>query len=183
MATPTGADLRSDEGKEVLALIGLALLSAQATEQLLKSIMIMLVPEKPLTSIEQLTESFDAEAKRTFGQMIFKLRERTNLEPGFDDRLRKLLSTRNIIAHDIKKLPGYDMATSEGRRAGSDALVEFIEENEFFSMRLLGIMRGWANHVGMSPPEGTPDEVLRELDEQHVPAVSALFGITLDKRP
>jgi hypothetical protein len=182
MATPTGADFNSEEGKEVLALIGLALLSSQATEQLLKSIIVMLIPEKPITSIEQLNESFNAEAKATLGQMLHKLRERTNLEPSFDGRLRKFLATRNHIAHDIKKLPGYDLATPEGREAASNALVEFIEESEFFAMRLLGIMRGWAIHVGMPPPEGTPEDVLRELDEQHVAAVEPLFGITIQQR-
>jgi hypothetical protein len=181
MATKTYTQFLGEEERDVMALIGLALISVQSTERLLKTILSMLLPEQPLITVDDLVQSENGLARNTLGQMLHKLRERTQLESGFDDRLEAFLKTRNTIAHNVDKLPGYDLKTEDGRKAASEALVEFVGESYFFSMRLMGIVREWAKHVGMPVPEGTPDDFLRELDERYAPAVQATFGITINR--
>jgi hypothetical protein len=173
----------SEDQQEVLALVGLALLTAQAAEALLRTCTTFVLPESPLTSIEQLDLSYARENKKTLGYFLAKLRERTDLYPDFDAKLQRYLEDRNMLVHKLKKLPGYDLSTKDGRASVSAFLMRFVKDSEEITMHLLGLIRAWCLDLGIPVPASFPSSMIERIDDAYLPLVEQVFGIGAAAKP
>jgi hypothetical protein len=134
----------SDEEKDILAAIGVALLLIQATEQLLRlCITLVLQKQMPLT-LEALEQQERAERKKTLGYFITELRKRANLQENLDVLLDEFLEDRNTFVHH---LPGWNIRTEAGRVACSAFIGKLIQMAWTIMNVLLGLIRAWQLQV------------------------------------
>jgi hypothetical protein len=102
--------------EQVFLVYGVALLTVQQTEKVLKLILANIIPRGSSRASRRLFSDERAVFQRTLGQCLTELRTRVHVEPGFDGTLREFLEMRNTFAHSAEAIAGWDMQTEEGRK-------------------------------------------------------------------
>jgi len=98
--------------------LGLLLLLTQDVERRLATLIGTVYPKGPPT-----WEELSALKRSTLGGLLRKLKERVEIEPTFEDRLKRFLEGRNLFAHRLHHEPWFDLESEPGR----DAVWRFIE--------------------------------------------------------
>jgi len=164
------------EQERSFALIGLALLNAQHTESMIEfTLKYPLIGADGIT-LDTLKKAEGELYKKTLGQFLKILRERVDLDPAFDKTLSKFLEARNLLAHHLDAIPGWNLATEDGRKVAATFLGEFIATATFISNVLTGLSRAWADQIGVKSaiPVGS-EAFFAEIDALYKPGSRAIF--------
>jgi hypothetical protein len=150
----------------LLSLIGLTLLQVQTTEHIIKLCMTYVLQQEPLT-LQLLEAQEEKERHKTLGYFLQELRKRAAISPGFDEALREFLTDRNIFAHDLKEIPGWDLKTDEGRRVAIQWLSGFYARTSHVLKVFSGLVMLWQKQTGYS--DWTDDEhpFFKEVEENY----------------
>ena len=107
----------TEDEKETLADLGLALHEVQVTEHFMRTILLFVL-QKPRSGGLN-AAAWDADSallvRMTMGNLIVTLRSRVDLHPGFETTLTAFLKDRNTLAHNLNTVG--DPHTEEGRKA------------------------------------------------------------------
>ena len=166
----------SPEETAFLAYIGATLLVVQSAEQIFRFILShVLIGDTPL-SLEELEENNRTLQKKTLGQFIGILRERSGIAEEFDSALQTFLTNRNMLAHKLNEVPGWDRSTFEGRKAALAFLGETSASATLVSNVLIGLARQWEAQnkfdIKLSPEQ---QALFKVLDEKYTTTVGAIF--------
>jgi len=161
------------KAQSMLVALGVALVSAQATESLIKTVITYALPEEPLQTLEQLNSVVAKSRKDTLGRMLTKLRQRADIHEDFDALLEHYLAQRNILAHNLDAIPGSDRATAEGRAIIEQFAKDFVELGIKVTQVLGGLLLAWQKQAGLGVkfPAGLEDVIT----EDYVSAVDLIF--------
>jgi hypothetical protein len=165
------------EQERVLALLGMALLTVQHTEFLLQFTLQYTLPGTDGLTLETLERSKNELRKKTLGQFLHILKQRIELDDSFESALDQFLDARNILAHRVTEIPGWNMETPDGQRAAQAWLSALIRIANFIAKVLMALMRSWVRQNGMDNipiPVGS-EEFFTEIDTVYAPAVDTLF--------
>jgi len=133
----------TEDERDILAAMGVALLLIQTTEQLLRlCITFVLQKQSPLT-LEALERQEKAERKKTLGYFIGELRKRAALQDDLDLLLDEFLEDRNTFVHHVSNVQGWDIRTENGRVVCSAFVGGLIRRTETIMKIFLGLTRAW----------------------------------------
>ena len=125
-----------DSAEEVFAQIGLTLLLVQDFEHVFERALKLVFAE----SHELTTEIVFKKDKRSLGLLMSDLRSRTSITEDIDGWMMDLLEDRNLFAHRLRELDGFDCHTTKGR----DVIWEFL--GKFYPKLERGILLFTAIH-------------------------------------
>jgi hypothetical protein len=97
---------------------------------------------------EQLVAQSESERKRTLGYFLAELRKRAELDQHFDAALAEFLRRRNILAHRLSDIPGWDAGTHQGIYVGRRFINELLEMNHEVLKVFAGLVRAWQIQTG-----------------------------------
>src|ERR1700733_12058741 len=104
------------EQKEILAQVGAALVVLQAVEQVIRLVTTLVIQGPESLTLEYLDSLDRKERNKTIGFLLYKLRERVDLDANFDNTLRKFLEMRNSLVHNLDEIPGgWSLDSEQGR--------------------------------------------------------------------
>ena len=159
---------------DLLVRIGGALLDVQLTEQVLRLVTTYVLQKSDPITAEQILAQVSAEQKKTLGYFVSELRKRADIDVHFDRTLSEFLRRRNILAHNLSDIPGWDLGSSHGIYRGRIFLNELIELNAEVLKVFTGLVRAWEAHTGNKSELGD-HPFFREVDERYVPLIGSLF--------
>ena len=91
----------------------------------------------------------------------------------FDRTLAEFLRRRNLLAHNLSDLPGWDTNTVHGIYIGRCFINELIEMNNEVLKVFTAVVRAWEIQVLNERPE--VPEFFEAIDEEYVPLINRLF--------
>jgi hypothetical protein len=94
---------------DLMVRVGTTLLNVQITERALRFITTFVLQKSSPITAEQIIAQSNAEQKKTLGYLLPELRKRVDLDVHFD---RKFLRRRNLLAHHLSDLPGWNTDTA-----------------------------------------------------------------------
>ena len=159
--------------KELLTHVGLAMLTIQTTETALNVTVRVVFRRDSRVTLQRLEAQVEADRKRTLGYFITELRKRAELHPLFEEHLTRFLEMRNMLVHRISEIPGWDLSTDDGCRAGTAFAAELISRANKVAMVLAALMHQWQLDIGAGIPLPEID-FFKEVEEKFVPYVWAL---------
>jgi len=164
------------EQERVLAELGMALLSVQHTEDLLRFTLQYSLSGPDGVSLETLERSEVELRKKTLGHFIGILRKRVDLDDAFDVTLARFLDARNILVHRVDEIPGWNLKTREGQTVAHTFLYDLIQIATFISKVLTGLAREWARQNGIeAAPQSGAEALFAEIDMIYASSVDSIF--------
>jgi hypothetical protein len=160
---------------DLLARIGAALLSVQLTERALHLVTTFVIQKPGTITAEQLIAQSNAAQKKTLGCFLAELRQRVDLDGHFDRTLAEFLRRRNMLAHRLSDIPGWDTSTHRGIYAGRCFINELLEMNEVVLKVFAGLVRAWQAQTGSMAFDVPDHPFFKEVDTKYVPLVDNLF--------
>jgi hypothetical protein len=160
---------------ELLSRIGITLLQVQATEHLIKLCMTYVLQREPL-SLEQLEAGEEKERYKNLGYFLQELRKRAAIAPEFDEVLRKFLKQRNMFAHNLNEVPGWDVNTDEGRKLGLESLRDFYATTSHVLKVFSGLVRLWEKQSDYPVPPAGDHPFFIEVDEVYTLLARMIFA-------
>lgn len=143
-------DAEEIEGRKwVLIDIGQAVVSIQFAELTIRHTLHLVLPDKPPKTLKMFMRSGDALSKATLGHMAKTLRERVELQTGFDDLMTRFVDNRNTLMHHLNDIPGFEMGTADGREAGRRWLSALIEDTDSVVKIFSALHIAYAEAIGM----------------------------------
>jgi hypothetical protein len=136
----------SVEQTAILALVGVTLLATQTTEQMMSLCLTHILQLDGTLTLETL-ERVQAK-KRTIGQVLQKMRARIDIEERFDDILSEFLESRNLLAHRLRDVPGWDLNDPKGIATAYRFLRRMEVLNSKISGTFGGLARAWSRETG-----------------------------------
>jgi hypothetical protein len=109
-----------DPRLRVVSFMGWCLLMVQEAERALARAVETVLDHPDLWLLEQ----SEFERKQTLGDFLKKLKRRVKVEPALKDGLYHFLKMRNTFIHDVAEVPGWDLASEQGRKIAMEFLVE-----------------------------------------------------------
>ena len=114
------------------------LLNVQITERALRFIATFVLQKSSPITAEQIIAQSNAEQKKTLGYFLAELRKRVDLDVHFDRTLAEFLRRRNLLAHHLSDLPGWNTDTAHGIYIGR----RFINELDQINNEVLKVFTG-----------------------------------------
>jgi len=141
----------SHQIREVYALYGLAMYQVQCVE---RQLAILLATEygpgpKRITRT-QFDELFKSYFDRTFGGVLRKMLKDSSVPVGLEERLRRALDTRNMLAHRYFWDRAAWIVSSEGRTKMLRELQDDIDFLDDLDADLTKISEDWAKRHGIT---------------------------------
>ena len=135
----------------ILAKTGYALLDVQATEKAIKLCAKVALPrlELLLTGLGERLNN-DEYDRKTIGQMLKQLRARVTFQQDFEDILGRFLMSRNLLAHHLENVPGWNLKTKKGVIAANTFLNELLDDSKLVRSVFVGIVKSWCIQSGMA---------------------------------
>lgn len=156
------------EQSDLLTHIGLAMIVIQTAETALNVTVRLAFPRDSRVTLHGLEAQIEADRKKTLGYFVSELRKRANLHPLFEEHVARFLSMRNLLVHRISEIPGWDLSTDDGCRAGKAFAAELINRADTVSKVLAALMRQWQLKAGVDVP--LPQiEFFEEVEENFLP--------------
>jgi hypothetical protein len=159
---------------DLMARVGTALLNVQVTERALRLITTFVFQKSSPITAEQLIAQTNAEQKKTLGYFLAELRKRANLDVHVDRTLAEFLRRRNLLAHNLSGLPGWNTDTAHGIYIGRCFINELDQMNDEVLKVFTGLVRAWQAQGGLALPD-VPEGFFEEIDEKYVPLIDNLF--------
>lgn len=175
MISDMGSKPLDDERKKIVTFTGMALLTVQATEQIIRLVTTYVIPSPNPLTFESLQSRNREDRNRTIGFLVGKLRERVEVAPTFDERLRRFLEMRNTFVHNLDEVPGWTLETEQGREVAKRFLVEFFQVIEIVQNVFLGLIRSWQAENDMSHIGVSSESFFAEIDAKFKPLAERIF--------
>lgn len=137
------ADHIPPEEFEVLGMIGATLLLTQSVEEALRVITTFVIQKGDRLDLRTLEAQTQAEQKKTIGYFIGELRKRADLRKDLEVCLASFLSHRNTLAHNVEKIPGWDLKTEEGREVARAFLGILMQESSILTTVFGALANAW----------------------------------------
>jgi hypothetical protein len=169
-------NLVAPEQKDILAFLGVTMLSVQTTEQLIRLVLTYVIQAQPLT-LESLQSINQKKRNKTIGFLLCELRKRVDLNDTFDTILRQFLEMRNSFIHSLDEIPGWSLDDEHGLNTAENFLAEFLNVIEIVQSVFLGLVRSWQEQIGMSDRDIgiSPHSWIAEIDAKFKPLVERTF--------
>ena len=102
---------KDDPRRALLARVGATLLRCQVAERHLKRCLVRVFPGErdEIVTLELLNRLERTHSPQTLGQLLGALRNSMDVAAGFDEKLKRFLANRNILAHGLLDLPGFSV--------------------------------------------------------------------------
>jgi hypothetical protein len=123
---------------DLMVRVGTTLLNVQITERALRFITTFVLQKSSPITAEQIIAQSNAEQKKTLGYFLAELRKRVDLDVHFDRTLAEFLGRRNLLAHHLSDLPGWNTDTAHGIYIGR----RFINELDQINNEVLKVFTG-----------------------------------------
>jgi hypothetical protein len=159
----------------LMACIGTALLNVQVTERALRLVTTVVLQKSSPITTEQLIAQTNVEQKKTLGYFLRELRKRVDLDVHFDRTLAEFLRRRNILAHNLSDLPGWNTDTVHGIYIGRYFINELIQMNTEVLKVFTALVRAWQAQAGLAILDDV-SEGFEEIDKKYVPLIDDLFA-------
>ena len=149
-------------------------------EKLVRMVMTYVIQkgDGPLT-LERLQTQREAEAKNTLGQFVTALRQRADLDPSFDERLKEFLKFRNQFVHNLDSVPGLGFDTFEGLAIAEAYTLEVATSAKHTLMVFTGLARRWSKEIGMRD-DFADNEYFAEIAQKYELLVDSIFFAKYD---
>jgi hypothetical protein len=92
----------------------------------------------------------------------------------FDRTLAEFLRRRNLPAHHLSGLPGWNTDTAHGIYIGRRFINELDQINNEVLKAFTGLVRAWQAQGGI-PMSDVPKQFFKKNDEKYVPLINNLF--------
>lgn len=165
----------SPEEEKLLVSVGAALLLLQTTEKVIKLCMTVVLPKSDPLTLGTLQRQEKVERKKTLGYFLTELRKRADLAPEFDATLEEFLEKRNIFIHNISDIPGWKLASKDGRAVAHQFVGRLIELNNKVLKVFIGLVSAWQKQIGLKDHISEEHAFFSEIDEQVVPLINDIF--------
>jgi hypothetical protein len=175
MTDPDGTATIEPLRMDLLARIGVALLTVQTAERALRLITTFVLQKSGSIAPEELLAQSETERRKTLGYFLAELRKRAAIDPHFDATLAEFLRRRNTLVHNLSDFPGWDIHTHRGIHAGG-FVNELIGMTEEVLKVFAGLVRAWQIQIGEATmPDIRDHDFFREVDAKYVPMIDDLF--------
>jgi hypothetical protein len=145
------------EEQDILALIGINLISVQVTEENLGFCINFVFRSGPVITLEGIDALEEDARRKTLGQLIRGPRQAVAVPPSFEQELQSLLDNRNRFIHHLRHDTELNMDHPEGRKNLRIFLVRFCDQMLSMNSVFLGFLATFAADVGIvGVPEAAP---------------------------
>jgi hypothetical protein len=159
--------------RQILEFMGALLLIVQTAERML-NLVICYILQKPGSTAESLLIDSQKSSRRTTGYFLKELHKRADIHPGFDQTLTRYLKNRNIFAHTLSDLPGWDLDTEEGRGVAARFLMELANTALQVTSVFGALTRLWAKQIKLKT-DFDHDPLLEEIVQKFGPLLKIIF--------
>ena len=133
-----------DSAEEIFAQIGLTLLIVQDFEHVLERALKLVFAD----SHELTANIVFKKDKRSLGRLMIDLRSRASISEDIETWMVDLLEDRNLFAHRLRELEGFDCHTTKGRDAIWGFLGDFYQRLERGILLFTAIHYKHADEIG-----------------------------------
>ncbi len=127
--------------RDLFALIGLTLVELQGVEKLLKACFVFVFRDANGNPIEDLRDR--KKRNRTLGQFLTALRQKSSIDPTFDEVLSNFLEHRNRFVHDLLSQKHAPLNSELGRYHLTVFVNLLRTEMDTVSKALMGFLLVW----------------------------------------
>ncbi|QND71276.1 hypothetical protein [Tardiphaga robiniae] len=160
----------------LLIMIGSALLAIQTTEKAIQLVTTFVLRSDAAITGEQLIAQSEADQKRTMGYLLARIRDRVSIDPHFDRTLSEFTRRRNMLAHSLSDIPGWDTETLRGLQSGWRFIHELLAMNNVVLGVFTGLIRAWESQNGYDHGLAADLEFTKLVDEKYTPLVDSIFS-------
>lgn len=162
----------TQEQKNVMMSVGLALFGVQGVEAKLKILLSYTFPERKDMTLQEMYDAHGQPSKETLGRLIKKLRERAAVEEDFETLLTSFLQKRNRFVHGLLADPEFNPINA----AGIAKLHLFIDDMEAQCWHIDAILMGYivffVKALGVHKEIMPKDSIyFNNLEKYFVPAI------------
>lgn len=129
--------------KDLCALIGLTLVELQSVEKILRSCMGVVFQDSSGNPLEDLRNP--KTRRKTIGQFLTVLRQKSQIDPKFDEILGNFLTHRNDFVHDLLGDRRMKLSSSLGRRNLRVFVALLRSETDTVGKAMMGFLMVWAD--------------------------------------
>ena len=162
--------------KEVLEAMGVALLTLQTAEKVIKLCTTFVFQKSSPLTIDILQQQEESERTKTIGYFLSELRKRVSVHESFDSVLRDFLKNRNDFIHDLSRVPKWDFHTGETSIEAKRFVFALIQQTETVLKVFSGLILAWQEQIGMSEPPRPDHDWFAEVERKYKPLVNDLFN-------
>lgn len=156
----------SPETEKLLTIVGATLFIVQAAERVLAEALVLVLPDKLPTSMEDLSSTSAEVRSRTLGELVKRLRRKVDVSEDLDQMLSDFLADRNTFVHRLEEVGRPRMSSEEGVRATGKFVTELYANARFITTVFADLIVRWADEMKIT---GTQIQALRDLiSEEHV---------------
>ena len=164
----------TQEQKDILAWIGMALLSLQTTESVIALSLKLVLPDDGYVTLETLERE---NGRKTLGQLLSVLRSRVDLADDFAATLDAFLEHRNSFIHRIDQIPGWSLDNPSGLQVARHFIVHLANLNRVVLNVFLGLLRSWQAQNDIEIPLPSDGGLFDFVDQIYRPiAANTFFG-------
>jgi hypothetical protein len=177
-APSRGAHSVSEDEKDILLRMGIALLQIQLTEGLIRSVMQLVLPKTSPLTYDLLQQQKQLEMKKTLGHFLRELRKRVDLDDRFEVILLDFLDKRNTFVHRIFEVPQFSLQSVEGRQHARNFLDSLMKQSVTLQKVFCGLIRSWLDQNELDVPiqsDSILEKFLAEIDKDYKPLVQDIF--------
>ena len=159
--------------KDVFFAVGVALLTIQLAEKILKLYLPDLAPKVRPKSIKKLLSTKELMDRATLGKIIRALKENVKIEGSFGKTLEEFLTARNMFVHTADKIPGWGMETDKERAFSYDYSKSLCKD----SQHVIDVMLGLAfarKDLALNLPAS---EYFERIKKEYAPLAKVAFPI------
>jgi len=132
---------------DLLEAIGIILIALQAAEKSVNFALIFVFQDGNALTLEKIERLKAEEKSRTLGRLLGQLKRRVELAPDFEEMLSQFLDDRNVFIHRIDDTPGFDLTTSNGRKAAAIFLSRLYAETKSVLHIFFTFIRAWQEQL------------------------------------
>ena len=136
--------------RNLLAHLGIALIYVQLAERLIKQTLLFVIQEGVELDYDTMQKQSAFLDRKTLGRLVGILKERADLEENFEALLTRFLDARNILAHDLDRIEGFDHSSPDGISVGHAFLSRLVDD----TLRVIKIFSSlnidWSEETGIA---------------------------------
>ena len=135
--------------QNIYAFIGMTLSLIQTTESLIHQTLLFVFQEGDSLDLEAWKKQEKFLERKTLGQLIFVLRKRVGIDDSLEGLLTNFITNRNVLAHNLSSIKGYDMDSEEGRKAIHNFLAQLFDTTTRIMRIFTAINLSWSEQTGI----------------------------------
>jgi hypothetical protein len=137
----------NDAQKEILFMVGEALLHVQTLEFVLSRCLTCVFPPEAEMTVDAIYALDTKNQTKPLGLLLTALREAVEIEPDFDSRLREYLKKRNLFVHGLFLDERFDLNTEEGRESLAKFVDDIYDDVNYLRTAFTGLYAQWRGAI------------------------------------